>query len=69
MPPEIYDISGAVIAEKLKQRIKDLPKYAEDYYELLAKDHLVAVHPDVGHDFPPDVREAAYAFVDKWLKK
>ncbi len=38
MPPEIYDISGATIAKKLKQRIKDLPKYAEDYYELLAKE-------------------------------
>ena len=38
MPPEIYEISGALITEKLKKRLKDLPKYAEDYYELLAKD-------------------------------
>ena len=33
------------------------------------KDHLVAVHPDVGHDFPPDVREAAYQFLNKFLQK
>ena len=50
--------------------VKDCLKAAMPVYELLgAKDHLVAVYPDVGHDFPPDVREAAYAFVDKWLKK
>jgi dienelactone hydrolase len=50
--------------------VKDCLKAAAPVYELLgAKDHLVAVYPDVGHDFPPDVREAAYAFVDKWLKK
>ena len=50
--------------------VKDCLKASEPVYELFgAKNHLVAVYPDVGHDFPPDVREAAYAFVDKWLKK
>jgi hypothetical protein len=38
MPSEIFETSGATIAKKLKQRIKDLPQYAEDYYELLAKE-------------------------------
>ncbi len=38
MPPEIFEISGATVAKKLKKRIKDLPKYAEEYYELLAKE-------------------------------
>lgn len=38
MPPEIFDDSGAIIADKLKQRIKDLPEYAEKYYELLARE-------------------------------
>ena len=32
-----------------------------------AGDRLVAVHPDCGHDFPNDVRERAYAFMDRWL--
>jgi len=50
--------------------VKDCFNASAPVYELLGtKDQLVAVYPDVGHDFPPDVREAAYAFVDKWLKK
>ncbi|MBM3238669.1 acetylxylan esterase [Candidatus Poribacteria bacterium] len=49
--------------------VKDCLKAAAPVYELFgAKDYLIAVYPDVGHDFPPDVREAAYTFVDKWLK-
>ncbi|HEX7896161.1 MAG TPA: alpha/beta fold hydrolase, partial [Planctomycetota bacterium] len=31
------------------------------------EDRLVAEHPDAGHDFPPDVRERAYAFLKKAL--
>lgn len=34
-----------------------------------AEDHLVAVHPDCEHDFPPEIREQAYKFVDGALKK
>jgi len=34
-----------------------------------AEDHLVAVYPDCQHDFPPDVREQAYRFVDAVLKR
>ena len=50
--------------------VKDCLKASAPVYELLgAKDSLVAVHPDVGHDFPPETREAAYAFVNKWLNK
>ena len=33
-----------------------------------ATDRLVAVYPDAGHEFPPDIREAAYKFLDRWLK-
>ena len=33
-----------------------------------AEDKLVIVHPDSEHDFPPQVREQAYAFVDGVLK-
>ena len=38
MPPETFEASGREIASKLKQRVKDLPEYAEDYYEILAKE-------------------------------
>jgi dienelactone hydrolase len=31
-------------------------------------DHLKLVTPDVGHDFPPDIREQAYKFLDEQLK-
>ena len=37
LPPEIYKLSGKEIEEKLKTRIKDLNKYALQYYKLLAK--------------------------------
>ncbi len=30
---------------------------------------LVSVHPPVGHDFPSDIREQAYLFLDKQLHK
>jgi len=31
-------------------------------------DRLVVEHPGCGHDFPPDVRERAYRFLDKQLR-
>ena len=30
-------------------------------------DHIAAAYPDCEHDFPPDVREAAHAFIDRVL--
>ena len=42
---------------------------AAPIYELLgAPGALKASHPDCPHDFPPDVRAQAYAFLDKALK-
>lgn len=38
MPPEIYEPDGRIIEEKLKARKKDLEKYAEEYYLILAKE-------------------------------
>ena len=32
-----------------------------------AADHFIRVEKDGGHDFPPDVREAGYKWLDKWL--
>ena len=42
-----------------------LPVYVQIFH---AGDRLVAVHPDCAHDFPPDIREQAYKFLDRWLK-
>ncbi|MBX2840435.1 MAG: outer membrane protein assembly factor, partial [Flammeovirgaceae bacterium] len=38
MPEEIYHPNGKEIEDKLKARIKDLPKYAETYYKILARE-------------------------------
>ncbi|UII28150.1 BamA/TamA family outer membrane protein [Fulvivirga maritima] len=38
MPPEIYNPDGKEIEDKLKARIKDLDKYAVEYYLMLAKE-------------------------------
>lgn len=41
---------------------------AAPVFELLgAKDAIQARYPDIGHDFPPAEREAAFAFIDKVL--
>lgn len=48
--------------------VHDCLNAARPVYELLgAAENLVAVHPDCGHGFPPEVREQAYAFVDRML--
>jgi dienelactone hydrolase len=48
--------------------VKECIEAAGGVYDLFAaKAHLLAVHPDAGHDFPPAVRQAAYAFLDRAL--
>jgi len=48
--------------------VRDCIRAAMPVYELLgARENLVAVHPDAGHDFPPQVRQAAYKFLDRVL--
>ncbi len=50
--------------------VKDCFAAAAPVYRLLgAGDRLVAAHPNVGHDFPSDVRKQAYEFVEKWIKQ
>ncbi|MBA4056900.1 MAG: hypothetical protein C0490_19455, partial [Marivirga sp.] len=45
MPPEVYSVDGKDIESKLKARIKDLPKYAAQYYAILARDiEVVGTH-------------------------
>ena len=39
-------------------------------YDLFdAGEKLAANHPDCGHDFPPEAREVAYRWLDRWLKE
>jgi dienelactone hydrolase len=53
-----FDVSG----------VKDCVEAARPLYALLgAAEALIAVHPDCGHDFPPEVREQAYRFLQKAL--
>lgn len=43
---------------------------ARPIYELHdAADKLSADYPDAAHDFPPDARRRAYAWLDRWLKE
>lgn len=49
--------------------VYDCLNAARPVYALFdATDALVARHPDCGHDFPPEVRDAAYEFIDRVLK-
>jgi len=54
-----YEVSG----------VKDCIKAALPVYEWMkAKDNLVVMPPNAEHSFPPEIRQAAYAFVDKALR-
>jgi dienelactone hydrolase len=49
--------------------VKKAVAAANEIYALRgAKEHLVAVYPQVGHDFPDEVRKQAYEALDRWLK-
>ncbi len=48
--------------------VYDCVNSAKKIYSLYkAEENLKAVHPDCGHDFPPEIREQAYRFLDKHL--
>ena len=49
--------------------VRDVIKAARPVYELYgAEENLQANYPDCQHDFPEDVREVAYRFLDRHLK-
>ncbi len=49
--------------------VRDCVAAAGPVYRLLgAAENLEAVYPDAGHDFPQDVRQKAYAFIDRHLR-
>ena len=48
--------------------VRDCVRAAEPVYALYgAQAQLRAVHPDCDHDFPPEIREQAYRFIDTAL--
>jgi len=50
--------------------VEDCLSAARPVYELFgAGDKLAAAHPACGHGFPPEARQAAYAFIDKALAR
>lgn len=53
-----FHIGGVKVAA---QRI------AKTYGSWNASDRFVVVHPDCGHDFPPEIRQEAYDFLAKYL--
>jgi pimeloyl-ACP methyl ester carboxylesterase len=49
--------------------VKDCIAAARPVYELLgAKEKLAANYPDCKHEFPPEVRQVAHDWLDRWLK-
>jgi len=49
--------------------VKDCVSAAMPVYRLLGSDDRLTVkHPGCGHDFPPEVRFEAYAWLDRWLQ-
>ena len=50
--------------------VRDCVNAARPIYALLGNaDDLVTVHPESGHSFPADVRNSAYAFLERGLAK
>lgn len=53
-----------------KSGVDDCIRAASPVYALFnSRENLVAVHPNRGHSFPPEIRQAAYDFLDKALGK
>jgi acetyl esterase/lipase len=49
--------------------VRDCIAAAKAVYQLLGvPDKLAANYPDCKHDFPPEVRQVAYDWLDRWLK-
>jgi dienelactone hydrolase len=50
--------------------VHDCVRAARPVYERLYRKpgNLVSMHPDAGHDFPPEIREQAYRFLEQALR-
>ena len=51
--------------------VKECVEFAGRVYERVfsTRERLAAVHPDCGHEFPPEIRTQAYAFLDRYLRR
>ncbi len=49
--------------------VREVMEAAAAVYRLMgASDRLSALYPDCGHEWPRAMREAAYAWLDRWLQ-
>jgi dienelactone hydrolase len=82
MPFDFHDVLAAIAPRPLfisapvrdsnfeVQGVKEVTWSVEPVYRLLGgAGKLQAVYPDCGHDWPAESRMAAYAWLDRWLKK
>ncbi|MEX2303627.1 MAG: alpha/beta fold hydrolase [Bryobacterales bacterium] len=69
LAPRAVFISGPTGDDNFEvSGVRDCVRSAVPVYEMFdAAKNLVAVHPDCGHDFPPEIREQAYRFLDESL--
>ena len=59
----VYDLNFSVEGvRKAESRVREVYRFMN------AEDAIRFVYPRVGHDFPSDIREDAYRFIDKYLK-
>ena len=69
MAPRAVFINAPVKDGNFLSGVDDCVEAAKPVYVLFgASDRLVITQPDCEHDFPPEVRETAYRFVDQALK-
>jgi len=69
MAPRPVFINAPVRDANFLTGVDDCVEAARPVYALFkASDKLAIAQPDCEHDFPPEVREAAYRFVDRMLK-
>lgn len=50
--------------------VRDCVEAAMPVYDKIfkAKDRLVVAYPDAGHDFPAEIRQQVWQFLDRWLR-
>jgi acetyl esterase/lipase len=81
MPFDFHDVVAAIAPRALLASaplhdgnfevsgVREVIETARPVYRLLgAGDKLDAVYPDCGHEWPKEMRERAYRWLDRWLK-
>ncbi len=82
VPFDFYEVLGAIAPRAIfvnaplhdgnfeNTGVKKVMATVGDVYKMLdSEDRLQGVYPDVGHDFPTEVRTQCYDRLDRWLKK